>query len=84
MSARDDGGPAFPVPDPGWLEPRTVAESMRAAAGMSMRDYFAAKALHQFLAGAVLPPGYDASNDLLMLGARAYEVADAMLKARSA
>lgn len=39
----EDGGPAFPVHDPGWLEPRTTTESKRAAAGMTLRNYFAAK-----------------------------------------
>jgi len=41
MSAHDNGGPAFPVHDPAWLDPRTVAESKRAAEGMSLRDYAA-------------------------------------------
>ena len=49
---------------------------------MTLRDYFAAKAMHQFLNGAVLPVGFDASEQLAMLAARAYEMADAMLKAR--
>lgn len=79
MSAHDNGGPAFPLP----LGTMNCSEPAQSG-GMSLRDYFAAKALHQFLAGAVLPPGYDASNDLLMLSARAYEAADAMLKARAA
>ncbi len=51
--------------------------------GMSLRDYFAAKAMHQFLNGAVLPVGVDASEELAMLAARSYEMADAMLKARA-
>ena len=86
----NNGGPAFPsgivrksrpAHDPGadfhvtdFTEPRN--------AGMTLRDYFAAKAMHQFLYGAVLPVGFDASDQLEMLAARAYEMADAMLKAR--
>lgn len=55
---------------------------MAVYSGMSIRDYFAAKAMHQFLHGAVLPVGFDASEQMASLSARAYEVADAMLKAR--
>lgn len=75
MSEAKDGGGAFPlyVHKTGWAyEP-----------GMTLRDYFAAKAMHQMLHGAVMPEGYDATEALSMLGARAYEIADAMLKARA-
>ena len=73
-----DGGPAFPCE---W----DYINSNRAAAnGMTLRDYFAAKAMHQFLHGAVLPVGYDATKELALLSDRAYETADAMLKAREA
>ena len=66
-----NGGPAFP---PHW-DPKTHPS------GMALRDYFAAKAMHQFLSGAVLPVGFDASEQLAMIAARAYETADAMLAA---
>ena len=52
-------------------------------AALDLRDYFAAKAMHQFLNGAVLPVGVDASEELAMLAVRAYETADAMLAART-
>lgn len=41
-----DGGPAFPVADYDHMvfEPKTVAETRRDLSGMSLRDYFAAKA----------------------------------------
>ena len=52
--------------------------------GMSLRDYFAARAMHQMLAGAVLPVGYDATRLFAIVGERAYEMADAMLTARMA
>jgi hypothetical protein len=74
MTAKNDGGPAFPVYDDHGQYVN--------GGGATLRDYFAAKAMHQFLAGAVLPPGFDASELFLMLAARAYEMADAMLKAR--
>ena len=71
--------PAFPVP----LNPGQSWSEMSPCDGMTLRDYFAAKAMHQFLHGAVLPIGFDASEELAMLAARAYETADAMLKARA-
>jgi hypothetical protein len=72
MSEINDGGPAFPVQDAATWQGH----------GMSLRDYFAAKVLTPFLAGARLPPGFDATNEMLLMAQRAYEVADAMLKAR--
>ena len=38
------GGPAFPVADPNKLDLPTLDEYYRAASGMTLRDYFAAKA----------------------------------------
>ncbi len=90
MNQHNDGGPAFPVTDPNWLEPGTVDESKRIAAGMSLRDYFAVRAsetdiavqaeiirAQQVAAGklAILPDDYRVT-------AR-YMHADAMLKART-
>lgn len=40
---KEDGGPAFP-PNAGWRDDDAAAR------GMSMRDYFAAKAMQGFLA----------------------------------
>lgn len=50
--------------------------------GMTLRDYFAAKVMHQFLSGAVIPDGFDAAEIFSRVSVRAYEMADAMLKAR--
>lgn len=77
-----NGGPAFPCDPFIASEPGHVSVAKRLAEGMSLRDYFAAKAMHQFLAGAILPEGYDATKDFAMLADRTYQVADAMLKAR--
>ena len=74
MTAKNDGGPAFPVYDDHGQYVN--------GGGATLRDYFAAKAMHQFLARSVLPPEFDASELFLMVAARAYEMADAMLKAR--
>lgn len=95
MSARD-GGPAFPtagvkyhnadgVPlDPyqghGWL--------VDPVAGMSLRDYFAAKALQSLIANFDLSDLAEQVADIQarpvreVLSVKAYEFADAMLKAR--
>ena len=70
MSARDTGGPAFPMP-------LTIDQSGTPAAyaefGMTLRDYFAAKAL------PILREGLSAKY----LAQRAYEIADAMLAERA-
>ncbi len=71
----NDGGPAFPLQSIG-------PDFAHGYAGMTLRDYFAAKAMHQIIAGAVLPPGFDATEQLAMAADRAYEIADALLKAR--
>jgi hypothetical protein len=64
----DDGGPAFPHPD--YLGSGQY--------GMSLRDYFAAKALMGMLANQ---HPYQASDEH-MFARDAYVLADAMLKAR--
>ena len=69
----DFGGPAFPIP------PNGIHGGWE---GMTLRDYFAAKAMQSFMQDAVLPPGFDASDSIAFACSRAYEVADAMLRAR--
>ena len=73
MSA--DGGPAFPTSaDNGHSENQD---------GMTLRDYFAAKALQGFCAyGALSNPDHGHTIDDVV--ADAYDAADAMLKARQA
>lgn len=61
MEKINDGGPAFPA-DP------------HAVAGMSLRDYFAAKAMQE------MAWAEDSRNDLR--ARTCYEIADAMLRAR--
>ena len=73
MSEAITGGPAFPVV--------TTHESYVSAEGMTLRDYFAAKALQGFLSDP--EPFDDVGEGLPMAYAReAYIYADAMLKAR--
>lgn len=66
---KETGGPAFPVPD-------SIDD------GMTLRDYFAAKAMHQFLRGAVLPTQEDRDRYFPMAADVSYQMADAMLRAR--
>lgn len=92
--SKQTGGPAFPVADgaahriamqlSGDDEAKYIAESAKALAGMTLRDYFAAKAMaaivrrwdgHSFGGGTNSPQYKELSED-------AYLIADAMLKAR--
>ena len=76
MTERDTGGPAFPQQglDP-WQRPTQMAE------GMTLRDYFAAKAMQAMLNE---DPDYHQKYQFLDLSDFSYRCADAMLKARSA
>ena len=80
---KNDGGSAFPQ-----VESQQVGSQgeyhteVYSAGGMSLRDYFAAKIMATFLHGAVLPPGFDASEQIDFTAGRAYECADALLRAR--
>ena len=75
----DNGGPAFP-------RQHAVADAndpafKQGCAGMTLRDYFAAKAMQSLiLEGA----GFNADpNQIEPMTATAYDWADAMLKARA-
>ena len=59
---------AFPVQD---------ATNPSTEEGMTLRDYFAAKAMQSFIARET-----KFNPDLMMYAGAAYDVADAMLKAR--
>ena len=82
MSNTNTGGPAFPVADPFAVKcPPTDAEALRLQQGMTLRDYFAAKAMQGICAS---------ENHLDRIGSfsnaadMSYELADAMLRAREA
>ena len=66
MSTINDGGPAFPVP----------ANAFNDMEGMTLRDYFAAKAMQ----GMCANPACDMDDSLIVR--TAYEIAYAMLQAR--
>ncbi|KVQ87315.1 hypothetical protein WK09_19955 [Burkholderia ubonensis] len=71
----DDGGPAFPTVD-------RIVDSLPVGAesGMSLRDYFAGKAL----AAVPMPQGdlHDIPEAYDRIAQHAYKMADAMLRAR--
>ena len=62
---KSTGGPAFPA-----LDARTMLS------GMSLRDYFAAKAMQALLSAPTV------TRDLMLYAGAAYDIADAMLEAR--
>lgn len=79
-----DGGNAFPTanePARGYLDPP------RMIPGMSMRDYFAARAMQAFITRGAIgfisdQKGVSVEESWPILSAGAYGVADAMLEAR--
>ena len=73
----NDGGPAFPCPqDP-------INQNVPSL-GMTLRDYFAAKAMQGMAAGDAAQSVDFATSYLELIGTQAYQIADAMLAARSA
>ena len=78
MQQTDTGGPAFPVPDDASDMP-----------GMTLRDYFAAKAMafsvqsFEEIAGIAHKAGADYKEGFVVAAKFAYQIADAMLEARA-
>ena len=77
MSNTNNGGPAFPSE---YFDPQL--QRLRAVNGMTLRDYFAAKAMQGILAGKL--PITEEPEPLPLIAKAAYAMADAMLKAREA
>lgn len=75
---RNHGGAAFPA-----LARWSDDELRYLGEGMSLRDYFAAKAMQGVLAACGSSKGV-VTYDTNMVAGSAYEMADAMLKAREA
>ena len=79
----NDGGPAFPCEE--QIRCNGEVCDIRKFTGMTIRDYFAAKALQGNLAGQSIDVGYYDGEDTWNKAAKdAYKAADAMLKAREA
>jgi len=75
MSNTNTGGPAFPYEcfDPQLRRTRTMV-------GMTLRDYFAAKAMQGLIGG--IESGKE--HQIALVPSTAYAMADEMLKAREA
>jgi hypothetical protein len=70
--AQETGGPAFPTPDD-W---NASGELIPGGHGMTLRDYFAANAMH-------LSFGEACTNiDINLMARYCYSMADAMMEAR--
>ncbi len=83
MSTINDGGPVFPVfIAAGGASVDDVKRAVDAAGvvGLSLRDYFAAKAMQ----GLVVAGDYGDNAWLHNIAEDAYKIADAMLAARNA
>ena len=73
---KETGGPAFPTEAYDWKRQTTVREE-----GMTLRDYFAARALQNFRDQI----GSQSDQEWFeQMAQGAYRMADAMLKARGA
>ncbi len=89
MSTKDTGGQAFPIKVAS--EPKTAPNGLMyrdevAHPGMTLRDYFAAKALESGLASNWRDNDFKPRNGFSIIqntAFAAYEFADAMLKART-
>jgi hypothetical protein len=74
MSKQDDGGPAYPCKV-------AVGDVSITKGGMSLRDYFAGNFMQQ---ASCLTTTIHGNFDPIAASITAYEMADAMLKARDA
>jgi hypothetical protein len=85
MDEIKNGGPAFPTKHPAQ-DPR--ASGFYTEDGMTLRDYFAAKAMQSFISASQSGTAFGVSADGLQNCANvaivSYTMADAMLRAREA
>lgn len=84
MSTKDNGGPAFPNMPPQDTATGSAAGYPYPDAGMTLRDYFAAKAMPALLAVCQQDGRDPGTSYVEHCAGMAYTVADAMIKARAA
>lgn len=77
MTMTNTGGPAFPC------DHLVDDDGVSLASGMTLRDYFAAKALPSILSPNPVTGQYALVTDFDDCAITAYKMADAMLKARN-
>lgn len=78
----DDGGPAFPVVHAIVPQPGHYTYTPEARPGMSLRDYFAAKAMASILHGTQVSDESYWAEACRRVAVMSYRAADAMLAAR--
>jgi hypothetical protein len=79
MSDKNTGGPAFPRAPFTYIDGSNGLDwAVREQSGMTLRDYFAAKAMQGMYTSETFPTGLIADT-----ATEAYQMADAMLKARN-
>jgi hypothetical protein len=78
MSAQDNGGPAFP--DSVAVGP---AGDLYGSTGMTLRDYFAAKAMQAMITKSSGQDSTGGKAGVPLIAGYAYEFADAMLAERA-
>ena len=76
----NDGGPAYPVLPPLGPDGTSAVGYPFVSSGLSLRDYFAAKAMQAFMSQD-MSFKYEADR-LARVASKAYAMADSMLKAR--
>jgi hypothetical protein len=84
MSNTNTGGPAFPS---GLIDPSTPEDAVQSLHnGMTLRDYFAAKAMQSLIRTAPHGTAFGENNETtnLTYAFASYAMADAMLKAGEA
>ena len=72
---KETGGPAFPT---NYFYDQDTEHEVLPMQGMTLRDYFAAKAMNGLLAGSLK------SSETMLIARDCYAMADAMIKAREA
>ena len=87
MSKIDNGGPASPVSTSDEISGHQDGPNTWQFPGMTLRDYFAAKAMQGLCSASPLgiPGGADVSDGrtvIVLIARTAYMMADAMLKER--
>lgn len=83
--SKETGGYAFPIPNADFqtFQPSTIDEYKRIQSGMTLRDYFAAKAMQGWLASYPENEQHPVvTHHENMVAELSYLMADAMLKAR--
>lgn len=83
MSEKDKGGAAFPELESSHLDRRDDSMRYESTGGMTLRDYFAAKALAALIGREDKEPENRGAKAVPILALMAYQYADAMIAERA-